>query len=210
MNGWKQPLLPIALAVLVTLMGFARLQAQTGHTAHAEPGELAAGTASPHSIYHVDSTWTTESGQRIRLDALRGKIRVLAMVYTSCEYACPLLVEIMKRMATSLPQELQSQVGFVLVSFDPERDTPEVLKAYSEKQQLDVQRWTLLHGQPDDVRELAVLLGVKYIKQPRGDFAHSNLITVLNREGEIVHRHLGLQQSIDDTVAVLRQMAEGA
>ena len=104
MNGWKQPLLPVALAVLVTLMGFARVQAQTGHAAHTEPGELAAGTASPHSIYHVDSTWTTESGQRIRLDALRGTIRVLAMVYTSCEYACPLLVEIMKRMAISLPQ----------------------------------------------------------------------------------------------------------
>jgi protein SCO1/2 len=120
------------------------------------------------------------------------------------------MVEVMKRLEASLPAELQERVGFVLVSFDPERDSPEVLKAYSEKRQLNLQHWTLLHGAAEDVLELAVLLGVKYTKEPQGDFAHANLLTVLNQEGEIVHRHIGLASEIDDTLAAIRQVAQGA
>jgi protein SCO1/2 len=55
--------------------------------------------------------------------------------------------------------------------------------------------------------ELAVLLGIKYRKEPQGGFAHSNLITVLNKQGEIVHRQVGLQQSVADTMAVIRRVA---
>jgi protein SCO1/2 len=130
------------------------------------------------------------------------------MAYTSCDYACPLVVEMMKRLEAALPPELHAQVGFVVVTFDPERDTPAVLKAYSEKRQLDLQHWTLLHGQPDDVLELAVLLGVKYKRAPQGGFAHSNLLTVLNKDGEIVYRHPGLLQNLDEALRAIRQVAE--
>jgi cytochrome oxidase Cu insertion factor (SCO1/SenC/PrrC family) len=47
------------------------------------------------------------------------------------------------------------------------------------------ERWTLLRGGADDVRELAALLGVNYAEDARGQFAHSNLITLLNADGEI-------------------------
>ncbi len=178
-----------------------------GHGGHAE---IPAGDFSAHSLYHLESTWVTESGQRIRLGHLHGKIRVVVMAYTSCEYACPILVDLMKRLEASLPAELQTQVGFVVVSFDPARDTPEALKAYSAKRQLDLQRWTLLRGEPDDVLELAILLGVKYKQEPQGDFSHSNLLTVLNQAGEIVHRHIGLSPHLEDTLAAIRQAAQGS
>ena len=73
---------------------------------------------------------------------------------------------------------------------------------------LDPQHWSLLHGQPDDILELAVLLGVKYKKDQKGGFAHANLITVLNKEGEIVHRHAGLHYPLDDTLAAIRKAAQ--
>jgi protein SCO1/2 len=198
---------PLALALAVTLWGLLIDGARAEHPAHTSHGELPTGASSPHSLYHADSTWITESGQHLRLGDLRGKIRVLAMAYTSCEYACPIVVETMKRLEASLPPELHAQVGFVVVTFDPERDTPAVLKAYSEKRQLDLQHWTLLQGQPDDVLELAVLLGVRYQRAPQGGFAHSNLITVLNKDGEIVHRHLGVQQNLDEALSAIRKAA---
>jgi protein SCO1/2 len=196
--------LPLALAC----WAFLTAGAQTDHALHAGSGELPAGAFTTRSLYQVESTWVTESGQRLRLGDLRGKVRVLALVYTSCDYACPLLVETMKRLEVSLAPELRSRVGFVVVTFDPERDTPEVLKAYSEKRQLDLQSWTLLSGRPDDILELAILLGVKYKKDPRGGFAHSNILTVLNKEGEIVHRHTGLRASLADTLAAIHQAAQ--
>jgi protein SCO1/2 len=113
-----------------------------------------------------------------------------------------------KTIANTLPPEIKNHVGFVAVTFDPERDTPKVLKAFSEKMNLKSPYWTLLYGAPDDVLELAVLLGVKYKKDNQGGFSHSNLITVLNKEGEIVHRHVGLHRPIAETIDAITRAAQ--
>jgi protein SCO1/2 len=96
-----------------------------------------------------------------------------------------------------------------LLAFDPEHDTLSVLRAYGQKMYLDAPSWTLLHGHPEAVLELAVLLGIRYKKDRQGDFAHANVITVLNKEGEIVHRHAGLKQNLAETLAAIRRAAQG-
>jgi len=93
------------------------------------------------------------------------------------------------------------------VSFDTKRDTPDALAAYRRKEKLATGRWTLLRGEADDVRELAALLGVNYAQDARGQFAHSNIITLLNAEGEIAFQHNGLNQ---DPSALLRAIANAA
>src|SRR5262249_5586746 len=95
----------------------------------------------------------------------------------------------------ALPENLRTNVGFVLVSFDSERDTPAALHKYRLEHQLDSGRWTLLHGKPDDVLELSALLGVKFKKDAQGQFMHSNVITFLNSEGEISFQETGLNLS---------------
>jgi protein SCO1/2 len=152
--------------------------------------------------------WTTVTEQPLRLGQLQGKVQVLAMVYTTCEAACPIIVSLMQRMEAALPPELRSHVGFVLVTFDPERDTPGVLSAYSAKMHLDPMSWVLLTGHPDDVLELATLLGIRYKRDQSGGFIHSNVITVLNKAGEIVHRQEGLQQDTAPTLEAIRRAAQ--
>jgi protein SCO1/2 len=139
---------------------------------------------------------------------LQGKVQVLAMVYTTCASACPIIVSLMQRLEAALPPELHSQVGFVLVTLDPERDTPSVLRAYSTKMHLDPVSWSLLSGRPDDVMELAMLLGITYKRDQRGDFIHANVVTVLNKAGEIVHRHEGLQQDMASTLEAIRRAVQ--
>jgi protein SCO1/2 len=157
----------------------------------------------------VGSTWTTATAQSLRFGELQGKVQVLAMVYTTCESACPIIVSLMQRMAAALPPELRPDVGFVLVTFDPARDTPAVLSAYSAKMHLDPLSWVLLSGHPDDVLELATLLGITYKRDQHGGFIHSNVITVLNKAGEIVHRHEGLQQDMTSTLEAIRRAVQG-
>jgi protein SCO1/2 len=159
-------------------------------------------------LYQLDSPWLTAAGQRLQLGELRGKARVVVMHYTACEYACPLLISLVQNIEKALAPDVLGKVGFVFVTFDPERDTPAVLKTFSDKMHLDLQRWTLLHGQPDDVLELAVLLGVKYKKDQSGGLAHSNVITVLNAAGEIVYRHTGLYHPIADTLAAITRVTQ--
>jgi protein SCO1/2 len=54
------------------------------------------------------------------------------------------------------------------------------------------------------VRELAALLGVIYREDANGSFAHSNVITVLNAEGEIVYQQPGLNLPPDEIAAKLK------
>jgi protein SCO1/2 len=150
-------------------------------------------TISDKSLFQLDSTWTTDTTKNIQLKSLHGRPQIVTMFFASCTYACPILVHDMKRIEAALPENLRTNVGFVLVSFDSERDTPEALATYREIHGLD-SNWTLLHGKPDDVLELGALLGVKFKKEPTGQFAHSNVITLLNAEGEIVSQQLGLNR----------------
>ena len=64
---------------------------------------------------------------------------------------------------------------------------------------------SLLSRHPDVVLELATLLGIKYKRDQSGGFIHSNVIIVLNKAGEIVHRHEGLQQDMASTLEAIRR-----
>ena len=152
------------------------------------------------SLYQLDSTWTTDLNQQIKLSALTGRVQIVALIFTSCQFACPLIVHDLQRIDDALPANARSRTGFTLVTIDVERDTPGVLRAYRARQKLPDGRWTLLRGSADDTLELAALLGVKYKRETSGQFAHSNLITVLNADGEIVHQQIGLNQDIAETV----------
>jgi len=157
------------------------------------------------SLYQLESRWATDAGQAMQLADLRGKPQLVTMFFASCNYACPILVSDLKRIEQALPAELRSKVGFTLISIDPERDTPEALKKYRGAHHLG-QNWTLLNGNSDDVLELAALLGVKFKKEDSGQFAHSNIITLLNAKGEIVMQQIGLNRDPAETVAAVRKL----
>jgi protein SCO1/2 len=158
------------------------------------------------SLYQVESTWTTDEGRQIKLNALRGKPQVIAMFFANCQYTCPITISDLKRIAAAVPENLRNRVGFTLVSFDSERDTPQVLRKIRKERGLDADNWTVLRGEPDDTRELAALLGVNYRKDASGQFAHSNLITVLNGEGEIVLQQPGLNLPPDKVIEALKSL----
>jgi protein SCO1/2 len=143
------------------------------------------------SLYQVESTWKTDAGNEIKLGSLKGRPQVVLMFFSHCTTACPILVNDLRRIEAALTPDARSRVGFTLVSFDSERDTPTALAEYRKEWKLPAS-WTLLHGKPDDVSELAALLGVQYRQSTDGQFAHSNVITLLDANGEISLQPAGL------------------
>ncbi len=154
------------------------------------------------SLYQLDTSYTSDAGKTVRLGDFRGQPVVLTMFFASCGYACPLLVSDVTKIKESLPAEIRDDVALVLVSFDVERDTPEALHQYKTERGLD-DHWTLLHGNDDAVSELAALLGVKYKRENNGMYSHSNLITILNSEGEIAHQRAGLKGGLEETARAI-------
>jgi protein SCO1/2 len=74
----------------------------------------------------------------------------------------------------------------LLVSFDPARDTPEVLQGVARGHGLDPQRWRVAAAPDEDgARVLAAALGTRYRAGAGGMFDHTAEITLLDGDGRV-------------------------
>jgi protein SCO1/2 len=159
------------------------------------------------SIYNLPSKWTTQNGNDIELKDLKGEVLVMVMIYTSCQAACPRLVADMRSIEEQLPAATKGKVKLILVSIDPEVDTPERLKAFSIENKMEGNQWLFLRSSEKNTREFAAVLAVNYKKISPMDFSHSNIISVFNKEGELVHQQEGLNVNNSETVKRISEEA---
>ncbi|MDZ7721100.1 MAG: SCO family protein [Balneolaceae bacterium] len=141
---------------------------------------------SEHSVYHMDASWTDHRGESFQLADLQGNPVVVVMFYGNCTQVCPILIRDARRVFEAVDESLRSEVNILAVTFDPENDTPEVLRNYAIKQDLNIPQWHFTTAKPADIRELAMLLGVQYAQKSDGHFSHSNLVTVLDERAELL------------------------
>ncbi|WP_105258846.1 SCO family protein [Pseudoalteromonas sp. T1lg88] len=175
-----------SLLITSTFLLFSSAKSLAGDLA----GELTAELPGD-SIYHLNSQWQTQDNKALNIAALQGKKQLVSLIYTHCLHTCPTIVMTMQQVQQSLPAELQNEVGFVLVSLTPESDTPEMLKSFAERRKLAPDHWTLLTGDSQDVRALAMALNIKYQKSDDNEVAHSNLMTLLDEQGRVVFQEIG-------------------
>lgn len=158
------------------------------------------------SIYHLPSEWTTHHNEQIKLEDLKGKALVMVMIYTSCKSACPRLVADMKDIKSRLPEDKLDQLQLVLVSIDPEVDTPERLKEFAIENEMNEAPWLFLRSSESNTREFAAVLAVKYKRISPIDFSHSNIISVFNHKGELVHQKDGLGVNNQETIDAIIEL----
>jgi protein SCO1/2 len=160
------------------------------------------------SIYNLPSTWTNQNGKNIELKSLKGNVLVMVMIYTTCKAACPKLVADMRNIESRLNEKTKKNVKLILVSIDPETDTPEKLKAFSIANKMEGDSWIFLRSNEENTREFAAVLAVNYKKISPIDFSHSNIISVFNPDGELIYQQEGLGVNNDKTVDKINLEAE--
>ena len=156
------------------------------------------------TIYDLPGIWRTHEGEKLKMEQLRGKPRVITMGFTSCKFACPRIIGDMKRIESALGEDAD-KAGFVFFSFDTERDDPKQMKKAATEHQLASERWTFAISDEETIRQLAVALQFKFATV-EGFLTHSNLIAVLDADGKIVHREEELGADIAPTVAALKKL----
>ncbi|MCA9785565.1 MAG: SCO family protein [Candidatus Delongbacteria bacterium] len=196
-SGWTL----LSLLPLLLLLGAAppapptKEAATPPHACCAAAPPTASRNALPEtSLYRMQSVWQDQNGHEMHLSDLAGEVRVVAMIFTHCQYACPRILQQLRELEQST---MTARPGFVLISFDSARDDPATLKAYARAQGLDPAHWTLLHGQPEDVRALSVVLDVPYQKDAAGNFSHASVISVLDSEGRVMKQMRELGGDLD-------------
>jgi protein SCO1/2 len=159
------------------------------------------------SIYNLPAIWTMQNNKKIELKELKGDVLVMVMIYTSCKAACPRLVADMRDIEAQIPESKKENVKLLLVSIDPETDTPERLKKFSIENEMESDQWLFLRGTKSDTREFAAVLAVNYKKISPMDFSHSNIISIFDQSGELVHQQEGLGVNNKETVDKIIELA---
>ncbi|MEO5908288.1 MAG: SCO family protein, partial [Ginsengibacter sp.] len=129
---------------------------------------------------------------------------VVGMIFTHCTYACPRLTADIKSIEDKIKSDNKG-VNYLLISFDSERDLPDQLKKFANNYALDG-NWTLLHGDENAVRTLSVLLNVQFQKDAEGNFSHSNIISVLDKNGVLVFQKEGIDADPTETIGAIKQL----
>jgi len=165
----------------------------------------AAGGDPPQSLYHLDAKLISQSGQPIGFDVYRGHPVLVTMFYGSCQATCPLIIDTLRATERAVPVEQRAGLRVLMISFDPQRDTPAALRAIAAERHIDGARWTLAHADAATVRTIAALLNIQYRQLPGGEFNHSTVITLLSPRGEIQATTNSLGHADPALIAQLRE-----
>ena len=141
-----------------------------------------------NSVYQLSDGFTDQNGKNFNLATRKGQVQLVAMFYSACKYACPLIIDSAKGVEKALSPELRGKLAVLLISFDPARDTPAALAALAVERKLDLSRWTLARTNSSGVRKVAALLGVRYRELANGEFNHSSQLIVLDAQGRFLAR----------------------
>jgi protein SCO1/2 len=180
-----------------------------GCAADPSPKTAPAAINATQSLYDKDWIWQTDAGEPMRLSELRGKPQVVAMFFTTCSGTCGVTVSHLVQLQASLTPEQRKHVGFVLITFDSLLDTPEALAKYRAERRLPSE-WKIMRGSPQATKELAAELSVPFAADPTRHILHGAQITVLDDEGRIADRVVGVNGDLDDGLVAIRSQLAAA
>jgi protein SCO1 len=204
----KMKRLYYAASILAAVLSLSAAEFKTNEVKHSccLPMDASLKGLPEKSVYQLETVWTNDQNQAMQLSALKGRPQIVVMFFASCQYTCPIIVHQLKQLEEALPLGVRTNVGFTLASFDSKRDTPAALKDFRAQHTLPQLNWTLLNGDADGVADLAAVLGVKFKQGAQGQFAHSNVITLLNAQGEIVYQQIGLNPENQELVPRIEKL----
>jgi protein SCO1/2 len=144
------------------LLALAGLAASLGATACGEgPVVVGAGSSGPRVDAQPedpiafgplpDFRLVSAQGEEVTLASLRGRPLVIGALFSTCTGPCPSIARGMEWLQGELAG---TDALLVVVSVDPEVDSPEVLARYGERMGADPERWIFLTGAEDAVHEL--------------------------------------------------------
>lgn len=112
--------------------------------------------------YAKDIPLQDVNGQRRSLKDFSGKVVAVFFGYTQCPDVCPTTLQELVEVKQALGAD-GSKLQAIFVSLDPERDTPQVLKAYLAN--FD-ESFVGLHGTPDEIAAVAKDFKIFFKKVP--------------------------------------------
>ena len=133
--------------------------------------------------------FTDQDNQLVSNADYENKVFVVEFFFTSCPTICPRMNENMVKIQNEFYGN--PSFGIASISIDPERDSPEVLKAYAIDKGATLKNWHFLTGDKSDVYAFSndgFKLYAGENKDAEGGFEHSGLFALIDKNGYIRSR----------------------
>lgn len=138
----------------------------------------------PTSRSLPDLQMTNQDGKPVSVNELKGKWTMLFFGYTFCPDVCPTTLAQLRQIKSELPKDVVGKLQIVLVSVDPDRDTPQQLKQYLSYFDPDFQGLT---APVADIQKLANAVSIPFIpadtSKPNYTVDHSGNLALLGPDG---------------------------
>ena len=152
-------------------------------------------------------TFTNQFGAEFRLSDFRGQVLGLTFFFTRCPYPafCPRTSANVAATARALSAADSGLTNWHLlqISFDPDHDTPEVLRKYGEGFDCDSNRWTLATGDMMQIDGLTEQLGLVFGRDGES-YSHNVRTAVLDGEGRLRLIITGNTWKVETLVAAMK------
>jgi len=177
----------IVLAALLSLPAFAQSEKNTKSAYDADNALEISQSALGRSLQ--DFKFYDSQGRPVSLSKYRGRPLLISMIFTSCHHVCPAITRHLAN-AVEAAREVLEEDSFqvITVGFDTAVDTPDAMRMFAARQNVDDPNWDFLSASAATVSGLVENIGFVYFPSPRG-FDHINQVTVVDREG-IVYRQV--------------------
>ena len=136
-----------------------------------------------------DFVFTNQDKRIISNEDYLGKVYVIEFFFSTCPTICPIMNANMKRLEEAFGH--RDDFGIASFTIDPEKDTPEQLKRYSESLGVFSQNWHFLTGESADIFALAnkgfnIFAGIN--PQVAGGFEHQGYFALVDQKGYLRSR----------------------
>ena len=149
-----------------------------------------------------------QEGKKRQFKDFLGKAVVMTFIYTRCPMPtfCPMMDRNFVALQQRMKEDPALNVHLVTVSFDPESDTPAVLKAHGQKLGFDPRLWTFLTGDRDQVDQFAARFGVSVARAmtDQKDITHNLRTAILDRSGNLVKVYTGNEWTPAEVMADIK------
>ena len=150
-------------------------------------------------------------------DVIKGNITIMGFIYTHCPDICPMTTHNMYLTEMKLKKEEIEDIKFVALSFDPERDKPDVLKKFAEMREIDFKNWTLITGEQSVIYDLLRRFDVRAVATDsvfyeNGDVSysmmHTDRISLIDKEGRLRKNYMGSKINIEELIKDIKYLGE--
>ena len=170
----------LVLAALLASPVGTRTSAAEEPAVSANPSLAVIGEAPDFTLYDT-------SGKRTRLSDYRGRVVVVAFIFTSCPGVCPLISKQMSALQTGLKNEnlFGDEAGMLSITVDPKTDTPEVLAKYAAGYGADSRGWKFLYDKPAKMKPVYRAYDEWTSKTGKGQLDHPARVYLVDAKGNI-------------------------